>query len=246
MLIRRSLATRWDGRELMDDPDSDFELLRRTVRQFRLINRLLSRSRSLLRRWVLRDLGDTRECRVLELGGGDGELARWLYRAIARRGGAPEVESMDQDDRALRLAREADDGTPISLLRGRAPEELPEGPFEYVFGNLFIHHLSNTELVELLGELRHRGTKRCIFNDLYRGYLPLAAYSVFAGVFLRRSFAYYDGRASIRRGFRPAELETIAREAGWDRIRVFRRFPGHLVVVLDRNEAGTTARDCVP
>ncbi len=234
MLKRGSLATRWDGRELMDDPDSDFHLLRRTFRQFRLINRLLSRTRSLLRRWILRDAGDTRGCRVLELGGGDGELARWLYREMARRGGAPEVVSMDQDDRALRLAREADDGTPITLLRGRAPEELPEGSFDYVFGNLFIHHLSDAELVELLGELRRRGTRRCVFNDLYRGYLPLAAYSVFAGIFLRRSFAYYDGRASIRRGFRPAEVETMSKAAGWDDVRVFRRFPGHLVVVLGR------------
>lgn len=234
MLSRGSLATRWDGRELMDDPTSDFELLKRTFRQFRLINRLLSRSRSLLRRWIVRDATETRRLRVLELGGGDGELARWVYRQLEKRGREPEVLSMDQDDRALKLAQEADDGTPITLLRGRAPEELPEGPFDYVYGNLFIHHLSDARLVELFTELRRRRTTRCVFNDLYRGRLPLAAYSVFAGLFLRRSFAYYDGRASIRRGFRPKEVRALAEEAGWDGVRIFRRFPGHLVVVLDR------------
>lgn len=218
----------------MDDPGSDFELLRRTFRQFRLINRLLSRSRSLLRRWILRDPGDTRLLRVLELGGGDGELARWLYRQLAKRGRDPEVVSMDRDDRALGLAEEADDGTPIKLLGGRAPEDLPEGPFDYVFGNLFMHHLSDADLVDLFAELCRRGTRRCVFNDLYRGRLPLAAYSVFAGLFLRRSFAYYDGRASIRRGFRPKEVKTLAQKAGWARFRVYRRFPGHLVVVLEQ------------
>jgi 2-polyprenyl-3-methyl-5-hydroxy-6-metoxy-1,4-benzoquinol methylase len=234
MLNRGSLKTRWEGRELMDDPDSDFDLLRSTFRQFRVINRLLSRSRSLLRRRILRDMADTRRGRVLELGGGDGELARWVYRQMARRGGAPEVLSLDQDDRALKLAAEADDGTPIRLLKGRAPEDLPTGHFDYVFGNLFIHHLSDDELVALFTELRRRGTGRCVFNDLYRGHLPLAAYSLFAGIFLRRSFAYYDGRVSIRRGFRPKELETMARGAGWDRVHVFRRPPGHLVLVLDQ------------
>jgi SAM-dependent methyltransferase len=235
MLKRGSLANRWEGRELMDDPNSDFELLRRTFRQFRVISRLLSRSRSLLRRWILRDSAGAATYRVLELGGGDGELARWLYREIAGRGATPEVVSMDHDDRALELAREADDGTPIRLLQGRAPEELPEGLFDVALGNLFLHHLSDDEVVDLLAKLRRRGTKRCVFNDLYRGRLPFAAYSLFAGVFLRRSFAYYDGRASIRRGFRPAELRRMAQSAGWDRVCVFRRIPGHLVMVLEQN-----------
>ncbi len=234
MLERGSLQFRWEGRELMDDPNSDFELLRRTFRHFRLINRFLSRSRNLLRRWILADFAGARTCRVLELGGGDGELARWLYREVARQGGAPEVVSMDYDDRVLRLAREADDGTPIRILKGRAPEDLPKDSFDAAFGNLFLHHLSDDEVVELLGELQRRGTTRCVFNDLYRGRLPLAAFSLFAGIFLRRSFAYNDGRTSICRGFRPPELKAMAQKAGWHRVRVFRRIPGHLVLVLEQ------------
>jgi hypothetical protein len=217
----------------MDDPASDPEGLRRTVRQFRLINRIFSRTRSLLRRWIVREASaDRRPVTLLELGGGDAEIARWLYEALARRGVPAKVTSIDADPRVHSLAQEAENRVPVSLLLGRAPEELPRGRIDYAYGNHFLHHLGDAEVVRLLRELRLRGVRRCVFNDLYRGYLPYLAYSLFAGLFLRGSFAYYDGRASIRRGFRAPELESLAREAGWVGIRVFRRTPGHIVLLL--------------
>ena len=251
----------------MDDPASDPEHLRKTVRQFRLINRLLSRTRSLLRRWIVKDAagglgagglragglgadsgdlvtgaGDVsagrRPVTLLELGGGDAEIARWLYEALFRRGVPAKVTSIDSDTRVHGLAQEAENGVPVSLVLGRVPDELPPGRIDYAYGNHFLHHLDDAEAVRLLRELRLRGAKRCLFNDLYRGYLPYFAYSLFAGLFLRGSFAYYDGRASIRRGFRPRELESVARDAGWDGVTVFRRAPGHIVLLLEEDGRG--------
>ncbi len=220
----------------MDNPASDPDLLRRTVAQFRFINRVLSRTRRLLKRWVLRDARNRRldALKVLDLGSGDGEIARWLYRRISAEGLAPEVTALDHDPRIYHLARDAGDGAPVRLRLGRAPEELPDEPFEYVVGNHFLHHLSDNELSILFAALKTVCTRRCVFNDLYRGAAAYAAYTVFAGLFLWRSFAFYDGRLSIRRGFRPGELIALARDAGWEKVRAFRRLPGHAVLVLEQ------------
>ena len=54
-------------------------------------------------------------------------------------------------------------------------------------------------------------------------------YSIYAGLFARDSFALYDGRLSIRRGFRRAELEAILAETGQGRgIEVFEALPGRI------------------
>ena len=68
--------------ERMDPPDGPVAALEATLRRFELTNRLLTRYRYLLQRYILDDMrrDPLREYRLTDLGAGGGDIARWLIR----------------------------------------------------------------------------------------------------------------------------------------------------------------------
>jgi hypothetical protein len=49
--------------------------------------------------------------------------------------------------------------------------------------------------------------KRFLLNDLKRSNFAYLGFTLFAGLFFHNSFAFYDGRLSIKRGFKKEELQ---------------------------------------
>jgi len=212
---------RWDQRsgesELMDFPDADETLLLATVRQFRTINRLVSRSRSLIRRFILRDAHrrGLSHITVLDVGAGGCDIGVWITGAARRYGIEAHVICLDQDPRIIAYARECTAEIPnIAVVEGSAAELDQLGPVDYIFANHFLHHLPDEAIVELLPLLARTARYGYVLNDLRRSRMSYIGYSLLAGLFFRGSFAYYDGRLSIRRGFTKSELQHIVGAAG--------------------------------
>jgi 2-polyprenyl-3-methyl-5-hydroxy-6-metoxy-1,4-benzoquinol methylase len=228
-----SFARRWIGDELMDDPRCDDRLLFRTYDQLALLNRLVARYRSILSRYVLRDMARNRSraYRLIDLGAGGCDIARWLLAAAARRGVRLEVIAIDGDPRAIAYARSR--GVPAGLrvecadLRDMARWS----PADYVFCNHVLHHLSDEALPQAIGLMDRAATRLWLAADLRRSRLSYAAFHLLAPL-LRDSFAFEDGKRSIRRGFQPAELLAAARAAQpRAAVRVERLIPGRLLLV---------------
>ncbi len=226
-------AKRWVGAELMDDPACDERMLFRTLDQFVYINRLVSRYRSILARYVLRDMAREpgRAYRLLDLGSGGCDIARWLLRAAARRRLNVDVIAVDSDPRAVAYARAR--GTPAGLKIEQA--DLLEmdrfGPAEYVFCNHVLHHLPDELLPRAIGLMDRTATRAWIASDLLRSSWSYAAFHLLSP-FLRDSFSFEDGKRSIRRGFRPPELLAAALAAApRAAIRIERLAPGRLVLL---------------
>lgn len=230
----------------MDDPNSDREQLYRTLRQFRFVNRFLTRSRTVLRRYVLDDAEDRglSEFRFLDIGAGGCEVGIWLAEEAARRGMVARVACLDKDPRVVDFARErleeyarlAGNGEDVARLvdlieeDARNLEEL--GTYDYVYANHFLHHLPDEAIVKLLPRIRRRAITRFVLNDLLRSRLSYFAFTLLAAFALRGSFAFHDGRLSIRRGFRPEELEGLVDRAGLSEdVETAALFPGRLVLV---------------
>ncbi|MCG3147824.1 MAG: hypothetical protein PCFJNLEI_01265 [Verrucomicrobiae bacterium] len=221
--------------ELMDLPDCDESRLLRTVQQFRWINGLAARYRTSLRRYVLDDMRPGRAYRLVDVGAGGCEIAVWLLRAAARRGLRLTVTAIDSDPRIVRFARSRY-GTVAGLeIREMNAFDLPElGRPDYLFSNHVLHHLPDAKVVELL-QLAGKVTRRAaVFSDLERSPLSYWGYSGLATVFLHRSFARYDGRLSVRKGFRAGELRAFLQRAGHQG-HVEKLFPGRLVMVVQPN-----------
>ena len=231
-----SLAERSHEPELMDLPDSDELRLLRTVRQFGLINSLLTRSKALLKQHVVRDmLRRPQNCfSLLDLGSGGCDIGRWLARYVARNSKKQlRVTCLDHDSRVYSYARAKCADTPgveVVLGSARDLDRLPR--YDYIFANHFLHHLTNDRLTGMLELICRRARYLFIINDLLRSPLSYVGYSLFAAAFLHRSFAGYDGKLSIRKGFLPDELRALLTGIScvWA-IKVQTRFPGRVFLV---------------
>ena len=58
-------------------------------------------------------------------------------------------------------------------------------------------------------------------------------------IFARSSITRHDAAVSIRRAYRPQELQRIAAEAGLRGARVYTCFPYRLILVIDHAEPGS-------
>jgi 2-polyprenyl-3-methyl-5-hydroxy-6-metoxy-1,4-benzoquinol methylase len=222
--------------ELMDLPHSDGKALIRTLRQFRLINLLLSRSRSLLREFLVPDMlaCARRSLTLLDLGAGHCDLGRWMAGYAEKKTKRRlEVICLDSDPRVVSHMQEVHRNNPrLRVLQERAERIEEIGPFDYVFANHFLHHLPDPELRPMLRRICRSTTRLFLINDLLRSRSSYLFYTLFARLFLPQSFAVEDGRRSIRKGFLPGELKELLEDLGcsWQ-IRVFTRFPGRMCIV---------------
>ncbi len=229
--------------ELMDLPDSDGAALRRTLKQLGIINRIFSRSRYLLKKYVVRDIlkYPQRSYTMLDLGAGGCDMGCWFStyaeEKLKRR---VRVICLDRDPRAVSYMNETVRNNPrLEVRQGEAGQIDTMGPFDFVFANHFFHHLKDSEIGPMVHRICRSTRRVFVVNDLVRSRLLYIGFGIFARIFFRHSFTFKDGLLSIRRGFLPAELTTLLADPpeGW-KITVFPLFPGR-VCILGENSRQT-------
>ncbi|MFP4509847.1 MAG: methyltransferase domain-containing protein [Spirochaetaceae bacterium] len=219
--------------ELMDDPDSDVDRLHRTLRQFRIINRVLTRVHRPLVRLVLDDMVEQRPYTLLDVGAGDGDIARRLVRTARRRGLDLRVTCIDADARVASWCRQACAGYPEIEVLHTTHNDLTQR-FDYVFSNHVLHHLADKEAESFLASMDSITVRRVVISDLARSAPAHTAYSIVSLIAFHRSFARTDGLRSIRRAFTRNELEDMLSRTRWGaRAGVRAVFPAHLLIVGD-------------
>ncbi len=239
-VLRGDFTRRCTAPELMDNPHSDQHRLERTLRQFAAINRVFSRYRTVLRSRLLGDAAAAglRRISVLDVGGGGGDIARWLTAAAARAGAEAEVTILESDARVAAFARRACAAYPqITIEEGSALElglNNASARYDYAICNHLLHHFSDQQLPALLRRMAAAARRRVIANDLLRHRPTAAAFALVASIFYPRSFAQLDGTLSIRKGFLPEELRTaLLRAELADHAGVYTLAPGRIVLEID-------------
>ncbi len=227
------LKYRLDREELMDDPQTDCNALYATLDQFVLINRLLSRSRTLLARYIVSDMikRGLKSCSLVDIGAGGCDLSVWLIRYCAQRGISLSVTCVDHDPRVTEYARKKYGRTPgLNIIQTDARKLAGDSDgYDYLFANHFLHHLKDDEISPMLKLMQGLCRYRFLINDLKRSALSYIGYSLGA-LLLRNSFAFVDGRISICRGFTHDELISFCKEAGLRNAKVGRVNPGRLYI----------------
>ena len=228
--FRSSFEERLEARELMDEPEADPVLLKRTMEQFRGINERISMAARRFASLFFPQMEGGREYRLVDVGSGGCDIPMDIVRRARRRGLRLSVLALDRDERMVRWAREAlSDYPEIEVRRAEAGELESFGASDFVISNHLLHHLSRREIGAFLSAADRSARMGFILDDLRRSPWSWLGYSVYAGLFARGSFALYDGRLSIRRGFRRPELEAILAETGQGAgIEVFEALPGRI------------------
>jgi 2-polyprenyl-3-methyl-5-hydroxy-6-metoxy-1,4-benzoquinol methylase len=146
------------------------------------------------------------------------------------------ITLLDNDRRILDQTKAACEAFPeISVRPGTVWELNRLGRFDYVFCNHFLHHFSDSEIPNVLRTMYDAANGTLIVNDLRRSFFAYAAFTLFAGLFLHQSFAAYDGRLSIRKGFLEKELEAFAQSAGLEACaKITRLAPSRMLLIAVR------------
>ncbi len=233
-LSKRNLSDK-EQLELADADQDRLDRLRRTIRQFKIINTLLSGSRRLLREHFFRimEQDPDREYSLLDVGAGGCDIAIWAACEARRRGLKLRITALDNDRNSLPVAYQAIRDYPeISIVEGDARELNRLGSFDFVFSNHFLHHLDWDEIKAFLDSILPRTRIKFLMNDLHRSRWAYLGFTIFSGLLTRGSFHFDDGRLSIKRGFLPEELRSFLQKNFPDRpIKVVATYPARLVLV---------------
>jgi len=222
-------------KEKLELADADVNRFRRTIRQFRLINYLFSSSSRLMREhfFTIMEQDPQRTYTLLDVGAGGCDIAIGAAREARRRGLNLNIMALDNDARILPIAYQAVRDYPeIRIVEGNALDLSRLGPFDFVFSNHFMHHLAWDDIKIFLERIIAQTHLSFVMNDLKRSNWAYLGFTIFSALLTRRSFHYYDGRLSIRRGFLPEELRDLIRSNFPNgAIQVVETYPARIILL---------------
>jgi len=211
--------------EYFDSPGRTLEELRSHYAELNQLNRLTG-SDLPFRKW-LPGLAGPVACpslRILDVGAGDGFLARRLTAWAAARGWSWEFTTLDHCPLTARLASA---GRHVIGSATRLPFD--DGSFDVVTAMSMTHHLDgHDEVVAHFREAARVARLGFLACDLHRNAALWAG--LWAGLFWVSPAFRQDALLSVRRGWRVGEWQELARSAGLDGARTW-KFHGTRVVL---------------
>lgn len=200
----------------MDDAGLDHESHLRALAALARINAISCSARRI---WseleCLADAGGE-PLRLLDVACGGGDVLRRLARRAHREGLAMELEGCDASRAAVQHAafQGQTDGLEARFFQRDVLTTGLPGGYDVVLSTLFLHHVDETEAVELLEAMARAARRLLVVQDLRRtrtGYVL-----AWAGTRLltRSRVARTDGPRSVQAAFTLEEVRGLARRAG--------------------------------
>jgi ubiquinone/menaquinone biosynthesis C-methylase UbiE len=219
--------------EHLDKGDYTAEEYEGCIVELQRVNRWLGDAQA-LRDSLLAEIErvNLRSFSVIDVGAGSGELLRVIAGWAREQKRTACLTGVELNARSAEaIADEAKAFSEISAVRGDA-FQLPfaDNAFDYAICSLFTHHFNDDGVVKLLRELSRLAVRRIFVIDLHRHPVAYYFYTTIGHLFLHNRLIREDGALSIRRSFKPAELQRLAQAAKLEEIQVARHFPYRLVL----------------
>ncbi|MFO0803783.1 MAG: methyltransferase domain-containing protein [Gemmataceae bacterium] len=218
-MLLSSLAKRERIPEWMDDPALDPEEHRCALAG---LARLNAWSDSVGVLWKpIRAMN--RPLRVLDVATGSGDVPRGLMKRAKAAGVSLEVAGCDISPTAIEAAKQASPGIRF-FVHDAIRDPLPSG-FDVVTCSLFLHHLDDDSAILLLKRMAEAAGSLVLVNDLARSRFNFLSVWFACHVLTRSRVVRFDGPASVRSAYSPAEASALAERAGLKGAQVRTRFP---------------------
>jgi SAM-dependent methyltransferase len=208
----RSLLTppRSAENELLDAPDIDPEIVKRSLADVERSNSLFGGRSAAIREFrdVLREL--PRQASLLDVGTGLGDIPR-RAREVADENGI-ELVAFGLDS-AEELARASKSAVDFAICGHGLELPFRDKSMDVVMCSQVLHHFSHRGALELLREMDRVARVRVIVSDLRRSRIAAAGLWLASFPLRFHAVSRHDGVVSVMRGFTPEELADTVREA---------------------------------
>lgn len=201
---------RSDHPEILDDRTVDPALVKRSMRDVALSNRLFGGTRAVLRELDPELRRAARPVSLLDVGTGIGDIPH-AARALSRRHGIP-LFTVGLDG-SHSLARESAPRVAAAVCADAGALPFRDGSVDIVTCSQLLHHFSAPIAAEIIREMDRVARVRAIVSDIRRSRLAVAGLWLSSFVLRFHPVSRHDGIASIRRGYTVAELRSLARHA---------------------------------
>lgn len=211
-----SFRKRSDAPEWMDDLSQPTGEVKRALADIKKVNRWLGGDRVSIR--GLKPFLDPKlkpPVHILDMGCGNGDFLRHLNQYCIRQKTPATLTGWDRNPNSLEWGRELDETEKIRFecrdILSFPP--LPKGEVIIVC-NLFLHHFTDAQILEIFKNWRDLGCRAIVVNDLHRNPLAYYLFHVFGFIFRLSGMARHDGLVSILRGFTRKDLKKFNRDLG--------------------------------
>ncbi len=202
--------TRRRGVEILDAPDVDPSVVRRSLADVALANRLFGGVQAVLGelRTVFPELPP--KATLLDVGTGIGDIPERARAEAAESGVRLTTFGLDA---SLELARACRARTAAALCADALRLPLPDRCVDVVTCSQLLHHFEGESARRLLRELDRVARVRVIVADLRRHWLAAAGIWLVSFPLRFHPVSRHDGVVSVLRGFTPAELRVVIRDS---------------------------------
>ncbi len=160
-----------------------------------------------------------RPVKILDVGTGHGDIILRAAEVLEKICDAPiSCAGLDYNPRYVELARRAarERGrTDVEFIVGNAFDlDLDPGAYDVLITNWMIHHLTPSQVYRMVREFDRVAAHGMMLFDVARSW-PVAATAFFVTAPMSHA-GRHDSMVTMRRGYRPAEMEFILEKAGVD------------------------------
>jgi len=212
-----NFVQRNDLSELMDTESVSAEDFAACLKDLATVNRLTLAMRPtfLWLNRLTRDWPVDRPLSILDVGYGQGDMLRAIWRWAKRRNLIVALEGIDLNPQSELAARDA---TPEEMnIRFRTGDVFslsPERRVDVIISSLVTHHLTDAQIVAFIRLMERQADLGWFINDLHRHALSYHVFRAWAGLAGWHRFVRHDGPVSIARSFRREDWERYLAKAG--------------------------------
>ncbi|HEX3355412.1 MAG TPA: methyltransferase domain-containing protein, partial [Tepidisphaeraceae bacterium] len=176
------LTTRQREPEWMDAPNVDPELLRQSLAFIRKINRMLGYTRATLSHLerFSRSWKPGEKIRLIDFATGSGDIPQAILKWADQRNFNVEIVGVDLHAETARTARENVADPRLRIVQANVLNiPFETGEFDYALTAMFLHHLSDEQVVQVLATMGRVARRGIIAADLLRHRRAYAWISLF-------------------------------------------------------------------
>jgi len=210
-----NLTRRAEENEIMDDLSEPVDEFSAAYRELELINRWLGGVRA-IQRFVPHESSQL----ILDIAAGACDIGDALVQRLRCT-----IVALDLNAKGLKRSRNV-----LPVVGDALHLPFRDNSFDVVMSSLFFHHLPTESCVRVLEHMWRIAKRIVIVNDLHRHAFAYFSIRALTRMFSRSRMVRHDAPVSVRRAFRPMELQEIASQAGIP-AEIHRSFPYRLVLV---------------